>query len=148
MVTNMDTWSKWMWQEVKGPLGSATPPHMGATQPPKWPCHITDPWELLQSQWEASIQVDLINGQDLFTVNPWAHYRRLGSLHRLTSRHTCRISPCAGFTTDLENQLAPLDAKAVHLRADRLPYAAARCPLWPPTSLLSTSTPHASLHYK
>ena len=102
-------------------------PH-GNRPTPKWPCHVTDPWELLQSQSQASIQVGLINGQDLFMVDSWAHCHRLGSFHQLTNHHTSRISPCVGFTTDLEEQPAPLDAKAVHPRAG--------APLPPSTSWL------------
>ena len=109
---------------MAAPLGPTWEP----PGPPKWPCHVIDPWELLQSQSQAFIQGGLINGQDLFIVDPWSHCHRLGSLHRLTNRHTCRISPCADFTTDLEEQPAPLDAKAVHPRAARCPTAVAQHP--------------------
>jgi hypothetical protein len=81
--------------------------------------------------------VILINEQDLFTVDSWAHCHRLGSLHRLTNRHTYQISPCAGFTNDLEEQPTSLDVKAVHPSAGQRPYAAAQCPPMA-TDLLAT----------
>ena len=72
-VTNMDIWSKWMWQEALGPLGITT-------QPPRWPYHITDLLELLLKQSKSSIQGGLINGQHLFMVDSWGHCHTLGSL--------------------------------------------------------------------
>ena len=35
---------------AQGPTCYATWPHKGATQPPKWPYHVPDLWELLQKQ--------------------------------------------------------------------------------------------------
>ena len=51
-----------MWQVGQGPTYHATRPHMGAVRCHLGTNHITDPWELLLSQWEASIQVGLIKG--------------------------------------------------------------------------------------
>jgi len=131
----------------QGPLGSATRHHMGAAQPPKWPCHVTDPWELLQSQSQASIQGGLINEQDLFTVDPWAYCIDLGASTDLPTT----------IATEFHHVLASQQT----WRSHRHPSMQRRCiqrsasapmpplgPLWPPTSLLPTSTPHASLHYK
>ena len=132
----------------RGPLGSAAQHYMGAARPPKWPCHVTDPWELLQSQSQASIQGGLINEQDLFTVDPWAHCYRLGSLHQLTNRPTIRISPCVVQVTTNGSQPSPLDQEAVERRVGRRPLAPPGALGPPPTSWLPTSTPHASLHYK
>ena len=89
------------------------------------------------SQSQASIQGDLINAQDLFMVDPWDHCHILGSLHRLTNRHTYRISPCASFTTDLEEQPRRYDVDPVHPRASRRPPCVARCPRCS-TDLLTT----------
>ena len=75
--------------DVEGPPGPTgqrcpTPPRCRPAPPSAnlALCHVTDPWERLQSQSRASIQVSLINGQDLFMLDPWAHCHRLGSLHR------------------------------------------------------------------
>ena len=106
-----------------------------------WTCHVTDLWELFLSQSQASIQVGLINGQDLFMVDPWAYSHRLGSLHRLTNHHTYRISPCVGFTTVLEEQPSPLDAKVVHPRTNRHPQPPSGTLGWAPTFPLPTNTP-------
>ena len=104
------------------------------------PCHISDPWELLLSQWKASIQVGLIKGQDLFMVDSWAHCHTLGALHQLTNRLAWQNSPCADFTTTIEEQLAPLDAKVVHPRAGRCRPVATDLPA-------TYKYPHVSLHY-
>ena len=65
----------------------------------------------------------------------------LGGSNHLPNRPTVWISPCAIQVTTIGSQSAPLDAKAVHPRADQRPYATAWRPLWPSTSLLPTSTP-------
>jgi hypothetical protein len=56
MVTNMNIGSKWTWQGALGPHGHAGRPHKGAARGARWPGHVTDQWELLQKQFQASIQ--------------------------------------------------------------------------------------------
>jgi hypothetical protein len=125
--TNMDIWSKWTSQEAEGPLGNTA-------RPPKWPYHVTNPWELLQSQSQASIQGSLINRQDLFIVDPWTHCHRLRSLHRLTTAtHTEFNHVLASQPTWRTNQHPWMQRQCIQ--------GSANAPRWPPTSLLSTSTP-------
>ena len=66
----------------------------------------------------------------------------------LTNRLTSQVSPCAGFTTDLEEQPQHYDAMAVHPRAGRHPLAPPDALGPPSTQPLPTNTPYASLHYK
>jgi hypothetical protein len=65
-----------------------------------------------------------------------------------TNRLTGQVSPRIVFTTALEEQPMPLDAKAMHARAGRRPLSPLGAPLWPSTSLLPTNTPPLTIHYK
>jgi hypothetical protein len=66
--------------------------------------------------------VGLSSGHDSLTVDPWAHCHPLGG-HQLTLQPPIdQISTCAAMGADLERQLRPYDAKAVHRRAERCPH--------------------------
>jgi hypothetical protein len=127
-----------------GPTCHATWPHLGTAWCQLGTSHINDPWELLQSQSLASIQVGLINGQDWMLVDSWAHCCRLGSLHQLP----IQISTCVVLVTDLEEQPRCYDAMAVDLSVGRCPPYAAQCPRVAIDLLATYKYPHASLHYK
>ena len=96
--------------------------------PPSGPYHVINPWELLLSQSQASIQVDLINRQDLMPVDQWAYYHKLGGFHRLTNWPTIWISPCVVQVTAIGSQPSWLDQEAVDPRDGRFPPCAARRP--------------------
>jgi len=106
MVTNMDTGDKWMWQRAMGPLGHAAQPHKGAARGAKWPCHVIDPWELLQKQCKASTQCSLIDGQEWMALIHGPIVIHLGGSNRLTNRRPTRILTCDGFTTAIGSQPA------------------------------------------
>jgi hypothetical protein len=147
-------WPKW-WQtrtkEASGhgratcPTGQCPRSHLGAT----W--HFTMslicgsyPRSNVKS-WSKLVCTD---GRDGVDADPPAHRHTHGGSNRPWNRLTGQVLACGGFTTAIGSQPAPLTAKMVHPRVGRCPYAAAQRPLALPTSLLPTSTPHASLHYK